>query len=354
LDKSWRTPGRNTNNYKIYAGTNFDTLVGFTRAIYIVLDSPRVFLFVDETDPNWEMGSDHFIVVNNIADTKANHINPNTVVPVSWRIPLEVTETHNSWTFYSSAFFDPTFPEIYDSTEWTEPGFVEDSSLWGVGGGVFFRLSGPNPTVCVGDSLGHQTDFQATPTLFRRTINIDTNLVGGEPKGLVLAEINHVIDDGVVVYLNGVEFYRWNMGLGSVLGPDRKAAAVVGNAACIMATASLDNLFVSGNNVLAAGVYQATPDQSDTVFGMSMIATFLRPSKAPQTATGPVELTLTGSDGAYTLSWPSGYFGATLQSSEETGENAFWLQVSAQSNPYAIPEADLGGQGHKFFRLLIN
>jgi hypothetical protein len=69
-------------NFAVYAGTNFNTRLTFTNALYNFSTRPRVYLFM--SDSRWLWGSNYFVVINNVADIKGNRIAPNTRVPVCW------------------------------------------------------------------------------------------------------------------------------------------------------------------------------------------------------------------------------------------------------------------------------
>jgi hypothetical protein len=69
-------------NFAVYAGTNFNTRLTFTNALYNFSTMPRVYLFM--SDSRWQWGSNYFVVINNVADVKGNRIAPNTRVPVCW------------------------------------------------------------------------------------------------------------------------------------------------------------------------------------------------------------------------------------------------------------------------------
>src|SRR5262249_45917149 len=66
------------------------------------------------------------------------------------------------------------------------------------------------------------------------------------------------VDDGVVLYLNGSELYRQNMGQGAV-SYGTFAASPVGNATLLNNIAVPAGALVRGTNVLTAEVHQAGP-----------------------------------------------------------------------------------------------
>jgi len=81
-------------------------------------------------------------------------------------------------------------------------------------------------------------------------------------------EITHMIDDGAVFYLNGVEVGRFNMPAGPI-GPETLTPTSVGDAALnplVISTAGL----IAGTNRLSVEVHQSATNSSDLVFGLKM------------------------------------------------------------------------------------
>ncbi len=102
-----------------------------------------------------------------------------------------------------------------------------------------------------------------TAYYFRTTFNYTNN-----PAEAAL-NVTHLVDDGLVVYLNGVEVLRTGMPEGEIT-PATLASRGVGDAALegpfTLPTASL----VGGMNVLAVEVHQTTTNSSDIVFGLRL------------------------------------------------------------------------------------
>jgi len=151
-------------------------------------------------------------------------------------------------------------------TDWREPGF--DDGAWSTSAGVFH--AGPRPLP------GPQnTTLDLGPTTFYFRTSFD---FFGDPAEASL-ELSHVIDDGAVFYLNGVEFDRFNMPAGQVtaatLATSVRTAAVVGPDS--VPSGSL----VRGRNVLAVELHQDTPSSTDVGFGAQLtVTTPLAPSIA--------------------------------------------------------------------------
>jgi hypothetical protein len=135
----------------------------------------------------------------------------------------------------------------------------------------------------------------------------------------VKLKLRHVVDDGVVIYLNGMEIHRFGIAAGVVVNYLTDAAGHE-NAYEGPFDIPLDNL-QSGDNVLAAEVHQAGGGSSDTVFGLELIATVpvIRPT-----------LTIARDGASVRISWTP--TGGTLESAPTvTGQ---WSTVNGGTNPY--------------------
>lgn len=93
----------------------------------------------------------------------------------------------------------------------------------------------------------------------------------GDTQSSISIELNHIIDDGAVFYLNGKEFYRHNMPQGTI---DYTTPAPINIDQPNMSgriAIPVTNM-VSGNNMLAVEVHQSTQDK-DVLFASTVNAT---------------------------------------------------------------------------------
>ena len=82
-------------------------------------------------------------------------------------------------------------------------------------------------------------------------------------------KLRHFIDDGAVIYLNGVEIGRFNMPAGLV-APDTLASPSVGNAESV--TQAFPNVIpVEGRNRLSVELHQSNVGSSDLIFGAEVL-----------------------------------------------------------------------------------
>ena len=146
-----------------------------------------------------------------------------------------------------------------EPSDWKSPDY--DDSAWPAGPALLYvENSGLPETKRTPLELGRTTYY------FRTEFDFNYN-----PDEVAL-HLRHVIDDGVVVYLNGSPIWRTRMPETGVTY-DTYATDTVGDAAVEGPFLITTPLLRQGRNVLAAEVHQAAPGSSDIVFGLSLQAT---------------------------------------------------------------------------------
>ena len=145
-------------------------------------------------------------------------------------------------------------------TAWQSLSFNDDS--WKTGNGKFgYGLTELATTV----SYGPDASQKYITTYFRKSIYLSN------PFGFTDFAAGVLRDDGIVVYVNGVEVYRNNMKTGTVNyltpGTDASDNGTVTQLFTINASA-----FVSGNNVIAVEIHQKTITNADLAFDMQLSA----------------------------------------------------------------------------------
>jgi len=182
----------------------------------------------------------------------------------------------NTWRFHTNNI-DPAFSP---GDAWASPEF--DDSQWPAGQGLFgyesspaeYALFAPFNTYIPIPFTGSPEFFGPISTYFRTHFSWDF-----PPLNVVLSFTN-AVDDGIIVYLNGVELYSYNVpaerplpwNLLSLPG----GATPLGEGVPVITNLPAPSL-VMGDNVLAVGLYQNTLTTSDDVFGMKLTATFPQP-----------------------------------------------------------------------------
>lgn len=146
-------------------------------------------------------------------------------------------------------------------TAWKEA--ARDDSVWPSGPGALGVEVEPSVTPYLRTVLSLVTGAGAqVNTFYFRTRFVVTN-----PASFVGLSFNNLVDDGAVVYLNGVELYRLNMPAGPVSYATPASSPVE---ASLVETNVPATHLRPGTNVLAAEVHQVSSTSSDVVFGLSL------------------------------------------------------------------------------------
>jgi hypothetical protein len=148
----------------------------------------------------------------------------------------------------------------------------------------------------------------------------------------VKLRLRHVVDDGVVFYLNGQEIHRFGIAEGATFD---YLTSFNGheNAYEGPYDIRLDAL-QTGTNVLAAEVHQSGTSSSDMVFGAELVASVpvIRPT-----------LNVTRQGASVRISWSPA--GGALESA--TAVSGPWSAIANASNPYTVD----ANQGVRFYRV---
>jgi beta-glucanase (GH16 family) len=146
---------------------------------------------------------------------------------------------------------------------WTSLSF--GAAGWKEGRGPFGYGEGDEGTAV---DFGPNPDQKRITTHFRRVFSVAGP---GEVRSLSLWVAR---DDGVVVYLNGVEVLRSNLPEGAIAPGTLASATVNGDSErrWVLASGIDPCLLESGPNVLAAEVHQAAPNSSDLRFDLVLAA----------------------------------------------------------------------------------
>lgn len=142
---------------------------------------------------------------------------------------------------------------------WNQPSF--DDSAWPEGAALLADETGPLPEPIRTPLVrSNQVSFY-----FRKSF-----VFGGDTAGVTL-RVRQVIDDGVVIYLNGLEVSRTGMPAGTI-NFNTPASRTVNDAVYEGPVSIPASALRSGTNVLAAEVHQASVSGNDIVFGLALEA----------------------------------------------------------------------------------
>ena len=146
-------------------------------------------------------------------------------------------------------------------TAWREPDF--DDSGWASGPGVL-GYGDSQATVL---EYGDDSNAKYATTWFRTRFTLPEGLAAD----LVSASLELLVDDGAIVWLNGVELTRLNMSEGEAEATTLASATVSGDSEDVYTGVEVETAaLVEGENTLAVEVHQAALDSSDMSFDLSL------------------------------------------------------------------------------------
>jgi hypothetical protein len=291
----------------------------------VLSDGTNVLLFTALRAPD----RNYTLFVSNVTDQSSqfNLLEPNpTLLPLLTEASLVSVAATQQWRFSESGT-----PE----TGWTAPGF--DDRHWSNGPPVFVQAG--NEPGLPGGYLG-RTALRAAENGGPITTYFRTRFHLPGPAADVRLTLRHVIDDGAVFYLNGVEAHRVRLPSGPLV-PDTLATNAPEphplEGPVLLSTAAL----LEGENTLAVEVHQGATTSSDVVMGAELTA--LLPSLTETNVPGPSLLLTLGSPGQVALSW----FAPTFSLQQAASVDGPWRDVPGASPPYLVEPTNQAG----FFRL---
>lgn len=161
--------------------------------------------------------------------------------------PRQLAVLTNQWRYFQAGAPDPA---------WKENTF--NDGAWSVGRGLFYvetaELPAPKTTPL---TLGQSGYY------FRTKFTLPF-----VPAGATL-QLNYVVDDGAVFYLNGRELHRFGFDAGVVVQHDTPCT-LVADAVLTGPITLPSELLQAGENVLAVEAHQSNTGSSDIVFGASL------------------------------------------------------------------------------------
>jgi hypothetical protein len=142
---------------------------------------------------------------------------------------------------------------------WATTQHPVDGSSWAEGPGLLGR-----ETSNLGEPI--RTEISLSPKI---TYYFETDFIYSGSSNVSEMTLNHYIDDGAVIYLNGIEIARIGMPGGGIT-PATPASPGVGNASLGSVTISNPNV-LEGTNRLSVEVHQANTGSSDVVLGLEVV-----------------------------------------------------------------------------------
>jgi hypothetical protein len=153
---------------------------------------------------------------------------------------------------------------------WRENGF--DDSSWSSGPAQLGYGDGDEQTVV---SFGPNSSQKYPTTYFRTAFN-----ARGRTNALAV-HLRVLRDDGVVVYLNGLELFRDNLPAGTISNGTYAVAAIADDEEGILLSVSFPGMtLLPGTNVVAVEMHQNSPTSSDLSFNLELKAELM--ASAPE------------------------------------------------------------------------
>lgn len=145
-------------------------------------------------------------------------------------------------------------------TAWYGSGF--NDAAWASGNAQLGYGDGDEATTV---SYGSNSSAKYITTYFRKTISV------ADASIFTNYTLNVKRDDGVAVYINGVEKYRNNMPTGSITYTTGAATTCSDDGAGFQTTTLASGSLVTGTNVIAVEIHQVNGSSSDISFDLSLI-----------------------------------------------------------------------------------
>ena len=164
----------------------------------------------------------------------------------------------------------------YPGNSWYLASFNDGS--WSTGNGELGYGDGDEQTVI---SYGGNSSNKYITSYFRKTFTLNP----GESLPAYLL-LNLLSDDGAVIYLNGNEILRSNMGCGDITYSTLAVSALGEPSESEYFSFKINSDYlVQGENVLAAEIHQASVNSSDVSFDLELLAYF--PASSNYVSTSP-------------------------------------------------------------------
>jgi uncharacterized repeat protein (TIGR01451 family) len=233
-----------------------------------------------------------------------------------------------------------------------------NDAAWATGNGEFGYGDGDETTCipygCNGNVCNPTNGCNKYWTYyFRKTINISS--LAGIDKFL----FNYKRDDGIVVYVNGVELFRENMPTGTIAYNTPATTDIANENAIVSYTFNGTAPFIVGPNTIAVEVHQRTQSSSDISFdmGLSMLnsnGTFSSSSADLVLPSSCSEVLFAGLywgatlGGVNDVSWRAGMDSIKLKI---PGSSVFTNVISTQTDihDFGIPDASQNHVGYSSF-----
>ncbi|MDG2381281.1 MAG: lamin tail domain-containing protein [Pirellulaceae bacterium] len=151
-------------------------------------------------------------------------------------------------------------------SDWAQQAYTAGEEGWLQGAGL---LGAETATLAFPINTEFPRPSTNDPSFATYYFQAEFELTADEAASTELVEMNHMVDDGAIIYLNGQEISRFN--LPAEVTADTFAPSSIRNAELVGPTAVSANLLKVGKNTLSAEVHVRNANDSDIVFGASLM-----------------------------------------------------------------------------------
>lgn len=295
------------------------------------------FVRLRASGPEWKLFDEYVLTLNGIRDTAGNVVAPDTRVPVGWPKRDRILPFGAIWSFHNLAFVDPgVFAE-----DWKSPGYLQ--SIWWAEGSAGFYWNSTFDLSCGAWQRQTTLSYQPEPILFRTTFDWPSN----RPSNAVLY-LKFLVTDGLFLFLNGQEFYRYNFD-GDIIGMSSRARFPVWTPSCQSNSLVVVSNLVSGPNTLAAALIPAENQTMARFFGLALDSLHYATPKLGSAPSAPVASF--DATGRVRISWAGGGYALQTSTNLESPLDyplGPWTEPTNQANPYVVATTN---EPARYFRL---
>ncbi|HON06819.1 MAG TPA: lamin tail domain-containing protein, partial [Verrucomicrobiota bacterium] len=210
----------------------------------------------------YDSGAQFFVIVSNNYGSATSsiatlYVDPGALITNT----MTVLPMNAQWKYNQSA------TDL--GTAWKELTYNDNVTGWLTGSGAFDAKSGTTRSTIVDATVGTHLSLNDAsgnhiPTYYFRTwFTIPSNALS------ITLRANAIIDDGIVIYINGVEALRLGVPQGATYST--WASRTQGEPAYEYLTIPADNV-VLGTNLIAVELHQVNASSTDISFGMTLLA----------------------------------------------------------------------------------
>ena len=336
------------SDFSVYL-TGGNPNAGLTTLSVTVSNATNIVLTTDARS----QGVNYSVRIQNVTDTATtpNTISPNpTTVPVRSTIFVIDFDNDNVWKYSTQTNLfelDPT---------WLGAGYDDSGATW---------LSGPAALGVNTDANLNAVPIRTTtsyaqhsePQFFRRHFFLPSVTNG------VTLSMRFLFEDGGVVWINGQEAGRFNVGPGTLTAATRATANFtegtatqappLGGPVPLPAT----NL-VQGDNVIAVAIIQSGATSSDSILALELAAEIpaFAPPSCPGITANPQNVTFTQclSNSATFSIMATGVISHYQWFRSDDGGGSYAPISGANSSTYTLNPAGIADSGAKFFGIVTN